>query len=373
MSSNAQKTPLARTLNRFAEKKALDALQIQGKSLPCSVVSVSGQIVTVKFEVQSGFTLPNVKVPIATSTYIRLPVQVGDLGLVMPADARLGGVSGLGSGTAGLSQPGNLSALIFVPIANKGWAAASNANALDLNGPQGVVIHDTANNSTITVNSTGITVNGKTSLTLEVGSTSIVINASGITINGNINQTGNYVMSGNVQVDGTSDLKGAVTAENTLDVDGATTLHSTLDVKSAAILESTLDVKSAATLENSLTVDGTTDLISGVHMQSTLQVDGGSTLSGAVTAQSTLAVDGGFHVVGTSQFDQAINASSNFTVAGTATFNGPAIANDNLTVAGNITATGDVTAGFGGGGFVTMFFHFHTASGTATSAPVGGH
>lgn len=142
--SNAQKTPFARSLNRFAEQKAAEAIQLTGRALPCSVVSVSGSIVTVKFEVDSKpFTLPNVTVPVGTPEYVRLPIQAGDKGVVLSSDAYLGGVSGLGGGTADLSIRANLSCLVFFPISNKGWSAAVDANALCLYGPDGTIIYST--------------------------------------------------------------------------------------------------------------------------------------------------------------------------------------------------------------------------------------
>ena len=154
--STAQKLPFARNMNAFAERKVNDAFQQLGKALPCSVVSVSGQIVTVKFEIQSNFTLPNVTIPIYGAEYIRFPTQVGDKGMCFPADARLDQMSGIGSGVADLSQPGNLTALVFLPIGNKGWAASDDPQAVVIYGPNGVILRDTTKQSTVTISKTGI-------------------------------------------------------------------------------------------------------------------------------------------------------------------------------------------------------------------------
>lgn len=122
MANNAQKVPFQVSMNRFAEKKAADAIQVLGKSLPASVVSVDGAIVTVKFELTNiPFTLPNVTIPLFGPSYIRYPIQKGDAGVVIAVDARIGGISGLGSGTADLTAPANLSALFFMPIGNANW------------------------------------------------------------------------------------------------------------------------------------------------------------------------------------------------------------------------------------------------------------
>jgi hypothetical protein len=178
MASNAQKTPFARTMNDFAQGKALDAIQLLGKALPASVVAVAGSIVTVKFEVASAFTLPQVTCPMFGPEYIRYPTQVGDKGFVVPSDAYLGGMSGLGGGVADLTLPANLSALVFFPIASSRWSATDNANAVVIYGPDGVIIRDTAAGAKITV--------APTSITLACGGHTIVINSTGVIIDGKV-------------------------------------------------------------------------------------------------------------------------------------------------------------------------------------------
>lgn len=134
MSDNHLKTPLAQSLQRFAHSRARDAIQLTGKSLPCSVTKVvSSGIVKVSFEVNAApFTLPQVTVPIQYPKYIRYPITVGDLGLVIAADARLGGLTGLGSGVADLSTPANLAALSFVWLGSTKWSDPVEADALQL-------------------------------------------------------------------------------------------------------------------------------------------------------------------------------------------------------------------------------------------------
>lgn len=123
MSNNAQKVPFARAMNQFAEDKILDALSMEGSALPCHVVAVSGSIVTVQFDVTGPYTLPQVTCPMAGAEYIRFPMQIGDQGYVQSADVYLGGMSGLGGGTATFAVMGNLSALVFVPFSNTGVAS----------------------------------------------------------------------------------------------------------------------------------------------------------------------------------------------------------------------------------------------------------
>ena len=152
MASNAQKTPIARSLNLVAEGRVAQAIQLQGKALPCSVVAVSGSIVTVSFQLTNiPFTLPNVTVPEFGPEYIRYPTQVGDLGVVLPIDTYLGGISGLGGGVADLSMRANLSSLVFFPVGNKGWTAPTDPNKIELYGPDGAILRTKDSTSSVTV------------------------------------------------------------------------------------------------------------------------------------------------------------------------------------------------------------------------------
>lgn len=185
--NNAQKTPFTRTINEFALRKATDAIQLLGKALPASVVSVTNSIVTVNFELNTTFTLPQVTVPIATSQYRREPTQVGDLGVVRPADVHLGGITGLGGGTADLTVPANLSALVWEPVANQNWSATDDANAYLIYGPNGAIIRDTGKNCIVTLDQTQITLSGKNEVTIKVGnSVSVILTSSQVQINGTL-------------------------------------------------------------------------------------------------------------------------------------------------------------------------------------------
>lgn len=181
MTDNAQKTPIAQNLSRFAEGKSQDQTQLQPRALPCSVVSVVGAIITVKFEVTSIFTLPNIAMPLFGPEYMRYPIQVGDKGFAVPSDTYLGGMSGLGGGTADLSQRGNLSTLAFLPIGNTAWTAVD-PNAVTIYGPNGVVVRDTNSRSTIVLLPDGVAVVGESHVTLTCGQCSISMTPTTITI-----------------------------------------------------------------------------------------------------------------------------------------------------------------------------------------------
>lgn len=191
--SNARKSPLGLSLNQFAQKKIADAIAQLGGELPCRVIAVAGQIVTVSFEIDSApFTLPQVSMPIATSVYDWIPVQVGDRGLTSTSDVYLGGVSGLGGGVADLSRPGNLGALMFVPVANAGWlppaqtGGNADPNVRVVQGPAGVLIQDQAGTVTVRVDPTaktgGVTVRttGHLPITLDDGQSTLVLKGNGL-------------------------------------------------------------------------------------------------------------------------------------------------------------------------------------------------
>jgi hypothetical protein len=158
VSSQGQKLPIARSLELFANRKVAGALSTLGQSLPATVVSRAGGIVTVKFALTSPYTLPNVTVPIVGSEYVRVPIQPGCPGFVMTADAYLGGMSGLGGGTAGIVPRGNLSMLVWTPIGNTAWQSAVDDNSLDLYGPDGAIIRTADKTSMVRTTSTGTTV-----------------------------------------------------------------------------------------------------------------------------------------------------------------------------------------------------------------------
>lgn len=153
---NVQKTPITPSLNRIALQTVGTQIQQFGKALPCTVVSVNGSIVTVNFEVTSTQTLPNVSIPKAESRWIRMPIQVGDAGLTMPADVYLGGITGLGGGVASMAPVPNLTALVFVPVGSTEFSSV-NTNASFISGPEGVVLQTDDGTSSLVVNESGIT------------------------------------------------------------------------------------------------------------------------------------------------------------------------------------------------------------------------
>ncbi len=213
MSENL-KIPLFQSLQTSIDNRIQNALQALGKALPCTVVSASGTIVKVSFDVNLPWTLPQITMPVMGWQYIRAPIQAGDQGYALPADLSLGQISGLGSGTANSRIPANLSALVFMPIGNKAFMAVD-PNAVTLYGPNGVVLQDTNAVAQVKVNPTEILATlGTTSIktdgttvTITAGSNTIVLNGTTASIT-----APTIDLNGNVSIGGTATFSGTITA-----------------------------------------------------------------------------------------------------------------------------------------------------------------
>jgi hypothetical protein len=160
--TNAQKTPLARSLESFANRKVMGQLARLGMALPAQVTAVEGSIVTVSFLLASTapYTLSNVTMPIDGPEWARAPTQIGDLGVCRPASVYIGGVSGLGGGVADLSQRAPLATLTFFPIGNANWSPSDNPNAWVLYGPDGVILRTQDKTVGMTIAKTGFQMTG---------------------------------------------------------------------------------------------------------------------------------------------------------------------------------------------------------------------
>ncbi|HDR9497037.1 TPA: hypothetical protein QDC06_000222 [Burkholderia cepacia] len=181
MSDDYAKLGVQRSLNQIAINKAQQAVNSLGRALPCRVTKVSGAIVTVAFEVDtSPWTLEPITIPKAESNWLRMPTQVGDLGVTAPSDLYLGGISGLGGGRADMRKRGNLSTLYFVPISSAS-SGPIDPNAAQVQGPNGVVIKTTTGTtSEVVTNQNGTTITfGNNSLTLSA--TGLAVNINGQT------------------------------------------------------------------------------------------------------------------------------------------------------------------------------------------------
>jgi hypothetical protein len=175
MSDDHAKLWFQKNLNQTAINRAAQAIESLGRALPCRVTSVNGSIVTVEFEADTApWTLQPVTIPKAESNWVRMPTQVGDKGVTAPSDLYLGGISGLGGGTADMRKRGNLSTLYFVPISNAG-SPPIDQDAAQVQGPNGAIIRTTeGTTSSVVTNQSGTTIT--------FGTTTLVVNAAGITL-----------------------------------------------------------------------------------------------------------------------------------------------------------------------------------------------
>ncbi len=170
MADNSRKTPMVASLNNAAMQRAADAMQQVGKALPCEVVSRQGQLVTVKFLVQGPFTIPNVTIPVASSKYDWVPLQVGDRGLAVPSDVYLGGVSGQGGGTARFPARANLSTLQFIPAASTDFMPpGGDTDMRVVQGPNGVLVQTVDGKTVIKVTKTKIMITVQSGQIVEAG------------------------------------------------------------------------------------------------------------------------------------------------------------------------------------------------------------
>lgn len=177
--SNAQKTPLSRSLPNFVTGRSTDEIAKQGLAMPGHVVAVAGAIITVAFDV-IGLTLSPVQMPLASPEYLRLPIQKGDKGVAVPASFYLGGISGLGGGTATDTLQGNLSTLYWVPLGSKSFSAVD-PNAVTIYGPNGVTLRDSASQTASTLTPGGVAITGG-GLTVSTGASGTFTTPTGVTV-----------------------------------------------------------------------------------------------------------------------------------------------------------------------------------------------
>lgn len=203
--SNAQKTPFISTLSEMMKESDRSQAELKGRELPCHVVAVMGQIVTVQFEMlPEGINFPQVTIPVATFPYIRYPIQVGDRGVTVAADVSLRGISGLGTGMASLSYSMSLTPLFFVPIANTDWSK-EDPNKIVLYGPDGAILKTEDGASSVTVEP------GKATVKADA----IYLEAANIYLKGTVHVTGAIV-----QDEGEVSLIGPLAVQNEAVVNG---------------------------------------------------------------------------------------------------------------------------------------------------------
>lgn len=160
--SDALKQSFQKTLGQLHASQMRGYDELCGKSLPCHVVAISGSIVTIQFDILPGrISFPQIAIPVFGSEYVRLPIQVGDKGVTIPASVSLRGVTGLGTGLADMSTPPSLTALFFMPMANVDWMA-TDPNILTMYGIHGATMMTTDGASSVKVTESQVAVASET-------------------------------------------------------------------------------------------------------------------------------------------------------------------------------------------------------------------
>jgi hypothetical protein len=117
MGDNALKTPLNSSLINSADRRSNNFRQSATKAMPCHVTKIDKDFATVSFDPQNGiWTLPQIKIPVSMSRYVRDPTQVGDYGYAVPSDYNTNTLTGLGGSFTNFFPKGNLSPLSFQPF-----------------------------------------------------------------------------------------------------------------------------------------------------------------------------------------------------------------------------------------------------------------
>lgn len=175
-------------MNNFAANKIAQAQLMAGKVLPAAVVERNGNMVVIQVLLRNvPYVVPHLTVPLFGPEYVRYPMQPGDRGILIPADAYLGGVSGLGGGTADLTPPANLSALTFLPISNTEWENVD-PNVLTMYGPEGVTLRDSESKTTFLLTPESVTIATPNQFKVTVGGTAFTLTGTSWALTG---QSGN--------------------------------------------------------------------------------------------------------------------------------------------------------------------------------------
>lgn len=228
--SDSQKFPFAKALNNLIHTQNDDRVDISGRSLPCHVVSIKGQIVTVQFDMlPDGTQYPQITIPIATFPYIRFPVQKGDKGVTVAAEASLRGISGLGTGIASRSFTPSLTPLFFVPLSNAGWTEVD-PDKIVLYGPTGALLKTADGASSVTVEPGEI--NGKAD--------AIHLEAKDIYLKGVIHLNGQIVQDAEQMSETTATLLGPLKVKDDVTAGDISLLKHAHDVKNVKSGDSTI-------------------------------------------------------------------------------------------------------------------------------------
>lgn len=138
---DAHKFPFQPRIGLWEQRKVIDHLEQQPKSMPCHVVKVDKDFIYVQFETQNNiFTMPTVKIPQSMSPYGREPTQVGDKGYAVPGHYYLGGVTGMAGGNTNFYPRANLTPLSFQHVSHTNNPKRDYDQLTHMGGPNGWIV-----------------------------------------------------------------------------------------------------------------------------------------------------------------------------------------------------------------------------------------
>jgi len=111
--------PLQNRLTEWLNRRVNDHREREPKSIPAHVQKMEKDFMHMAFETKNSiFTPPVMKMPQSFSRFGREPTQNKDMGLAVPGDYYMGGVSAFSGGATNFYPRGNLSTLTFQPVSN---------------------------------------------------------------------------------------------------------------------------------------------------------------------------------------------------------------------------------------------------------------
>lgn len=185
MIDDGLKYPIFESLKQTAENMVNMRQNLNSGILPAIVESFDGVSVTVNIEVSSKTAYPKIQAPVLSPEYIRLPIQKGCRGILIPLSVNIEHICGLGQ-TAPENVPTfNISNMAFIPIYYATQEKVDNDTIHIIGGKNGAVICSSGKSSIIKCE------NGK-----------ITMKADSISIDGDLNIKGKVDIKGGLTING---------------------------------------------------------------------------------------------------------------------------------------------------------------------------
>src|SRR5215831_10071483 len=130
--------PLQYRMNIWAHRRGNEQREREPKSIPCHVQQMEKDFMHVAFETKNSiFTPPVMKMPQSFSRFGREATQTKDMGVAVPGDYYMGGISAFAGGATNFYPRGNLSSLTFQPVSNLKAPSRDYDQHWETGGPNG--------------------------------------------------------------------------------------------------------------------------------------------------------------------------------------------------------------------------------------------